>query len=131
MYFIFILEKCDLSALKSISLSTSSESWDRRTYKRLKSLAVLTKSIPSKVFEKTSSHTTDDFELCVADLLGKRASALPGEFDDHEQYSIIDGGSIVLAHFTFPKNTQNNNQRNSIVSIVTLHYTTLHYTALP
>ena len=76
MYFIFILEKCDLSALKSISLSTSSESWDRRTYKRLKSLAVLTKSIPSKVFEKTSSHTTDDFQLCVADLLGKRASAL-------------------------------------------------------
>jgi hypothetical protein len=74
--FTFILEKCDLSALKSISLSTSSESWDRRTYKRLKSLAVLTKSIPLEVFEKTSSHTTDDFQLCVADLSGKRASAL-------------------------------------------------------
>jgi hypothetical protein len=42
----------------------------------LKSLAVLTKSIPSEVFEKTSSHTTGDFQLCVADLLGKRASAL-------------------------------------------------------
>ena len=42
----------------------------------MKSLAVLTKSIPSEVFEKTSSHTTGDFQLCVADLLGKRASAL-------------------------------------------------------
>ena len=40
-----------------------------RTYKRLKSLAVLNKSIPSEVFDKTSSHTTDDFQLCVADLL--------------------------------------------------------------
>ncbi len=42
----------------------------------MKSLAVLTKSIPSEVFEKTSSHTTGDFQLCVADLLEKRASAL-------------------------------------------------------
>ena len=37
--FIFILEKCDLSALKSISLlSTSSESVDRRTRKTYKRL---------------------------------------------------------------------------------------------
>ena len=77
--FIFILEKCDLSALKSISFSSSSESWDRRTYKRLKSLVVLTKSIPSEVFERklpVTPLTTDDFQLCVADLLGKRASAI-------------------------------------------------------
>jgi hypothetical protein len=76
VYFIFILEKCDLSALKSISLKAQAPSRGIVEHKRLKSLAVLTKSIPSKVFEKTSSHTTDDFGLCVADLLGKRASAL-------------------------------------------------------
>ena len=64
--FIFILEKCDLSALKSISLRVQAPS--RGIVEHVKDWSPHLRFSP-KVFEKTSSHTTDEFQLCVADLL--------------------------------------------------------------